>query len=186
MIKKLLFLLLILISVQAFAKIGINPDFWIISQQDYNNRVSKGRDVVLKRYIIVPDFDKKYKDVFVTKDEDAILSMFSYMLYKGKNSMVEKYIANYDPCLKINTLIVAMYHFSKKQYSQSLAYLATFDDKKYNFLKLLLIADCNYELLYSENNKNPVVKLYQNALDMAETEQFRALVNNRIKFIKYR
>jgi len=186
MIKKLFFLLLTLISLQTFANIGINPDFWIISQKVYNNRVSKGKDVILYRYIIVADFDKNYKNIFNTKDEDALLSMFSYMLYKNKTSLIEKYIANYDPSLKINTLISAMYYFSKKEYSKSIAYLLTFENKKYSFLKQLLLADCNYELLSDKNNFNSVIKLYQDALDTAETEQYKALVNNRIKFIKYR
>jgi tetratricopeptide (TPR) repeat protein len=164
----------------------MNKDFSIISQEDYNNRISKGKDVIIIRYLIVQDLDKKVEDIFVTKDEDAILSKFSYMLKKNMSSLIENYIMNHDTSIEINTLIRALYHFSKKQYSQSLSYLEKFENKKYSFLKLLLIADGNYELLSDKKNYKPVIELYQEALDNANIEQHKVLIINRIKYIKYK
>lgn len=92
MIKRILTLILFLIPLQTFASIGDNTDFWIISQNDYVNRISKGKDVILRRYIVVPNIDKKFKNIFEIKDEKAILAKFSFMLKRNKNGWIEKYI----------------------------------------------------------------------------------------------
>ncbi len=185
MIRKLLILILILISSQTFAKVGTNADFWILSQNEYTNRILKGKDVILRRYIAVPGIDPKYKNIFETIDEKALLAKFSFMLKKNKSSLIEKYISNCDNTLDINNLIKGLYYFSKNQYSQAIAYLEKFGDEEYVFLKLLLIADCNYELLQDKKNYKSILGVYQIALDNTNNEQNTSIINNRIKYIKY-
>ena len=186
MIKKILIILLILISPKSFASIGDNSDFWIVSQNDYSKMVSKGQDVVLTRYIVVPDFDKKYKDILATNDEHALLAKFSFMLKKGNNARMDKYIKDCDVSLDINNLIKGLYYFSRKKYSHAIAYLEELNNEDFIFLKLLLIADCKSELQHDKKNYKSIIEAYQIAIDCTDNEQNKSIVNNRIKYIRYR
>ncbi len=185
MIKKLLILFLVLISAHSFARIGDNINYWIISQNDYNDRISNGKDVLLRRYFIVPSIDKKYKDILVTKEEKALLAKFSFMLNKNKASWIDKYIKNCDNSLDINNLLKGLYYFSKNQYNQAIIHLEKLENKKYRFLQLLIIADCRYEMLPDKKNFKTIIGAYQIALDCTDNEQNKAIINNRIKYIKY-
>ncbi len=185
MIKKLLILFFVLISANSFARIGDNNNYWIISQNDYYNRISKGKDVLLKRYIIVPTIDKKFKDILETKDEKALLAKFSFMLNKNKASWIDKYIKGCDNSLDINNLIKGLYYFSKEQYDQAIASLEKLENKEYRFLQLLIIADCKYELLQDKKNYKTIIGVYQVALDYTDNEQNKSIIKNRIKYIKY-
>ncbi|NLK91893.1 MAG: hypothetical protein GX273_01980 [Bacteroidales bacterium] len=185
MIKKLLILFLVLISTNSFARIGDNNGYWIISQKDYNDRISKGKDVLLRRYFIVPSIDKEFKDILETKDEKALLAKFSFMLNKNKASWIDKYINNCDNSLDINNLIKGLYYFSKKQYNQAIVHVEKVENKKYRFLQLLITADCNYEMLEDKKNYKTIIGAYQVALDCTDNKQYKTIINNRIKYIKY-
>lgn len=183
--RKILILLLILFSSQIFARVGNNADFWILSQNEYSNRILKGKDVILRRYIVIPGFDKNYKDIFETTDNEALLAKFSFMLKKNKSSLIEKYIINCDNSLDINNLIKGLYYFSKKQYSRAIVYLEMPGNEDYKFFKLLLIADCKYEMLQDKKNYKSIIGVYQIAMDNTDNEQNKSIINNRIKYIKY-
>ena len=185
MIRKTLILFFILISSQTFSRVGSNSNFSIISQIEYNDRILKGKDVILKRYIVIPSIDKNFKDIFVTKNEKALLAKFSFMLNKNKNSFIEMYIRNCDSSLDINNLIKGLYYISKNKYSQAIVHLEKHNNEEYSFLKQLLIADCKYELLQDKNNYKSIIGLYQVAMDNTGNEQTKSIINNRIKYIKY-
>lgn len=176
---------MVLTSFQAFAKIGTNTDFWILSENEYNDRLLKGKDVVLRRYVVVPGIDKTYKDIFETTDEQALLAKFSFMIKKNKASLVEKYIQNCDHSLDINNLIKGLHFFSTNDYSQAIDHLEKFENEEYLFLKQLLIADCQYELLHNKKNYKSIMGAYQMAMDSTNYEQNKSIVSNRIKYIKY-
>ena len=186
MIKKVLTFLLVLISAQAFARVGTNTDYWILSQNEYNARVSKGKDVTLRRYIVIPDLDKKYKDILETTDEKSLLAKFSFMLKRNKSTLIEKYILSCDNSSDIHHLINGLYCISKNQYSKAIDHLEKFENDEYTFLKSLLIADCKYELLRDKKNYQLIIAEYQTAMDNADNEQKKSIINNRIKYIKYR
>jgi hypothetical protein len=175
----------ILISLQTFARIGQNTDYWLISESDYIMRNLNGKDVTLRRHIVVPFMDKNFKTIFETNDQEALLAKFAFMLKKNKTRWMEKYLANCDTTLHINNLIKGLYYFSQKNYSQSLFYLNRFEDKRYNFLKQLLIADCFFELLADKKDYRLIINYYQSALDMTASETYKELIHNRIKYIKY-
>lgn len=185
MIKKLLILFLVLISAKSFAMIRDNKDYWIISQKDYNERISKGKDVLLRKYIVIPSLDKQYKDIFETKDEKALLAKFSFMLDRDKVSWIDKYVNNCDNSLDINNLIKGLYYFSEKRYNQAIALLEKLENKEYRFLQLLMIADCRYEMLRDKQSYKTIIGSYQVALDCTNNEQDKAIIKNRIKYIKY-
>ena len=184
MIHKILVLLLIFISSQSFA--SNETDYWIISQNDYNILVSKGRDVILRRYIVVPDIDKKYKNIFETKDEKELLAKFSFMLKKSKMHKMDNYIKWCDNSLNINNLIKGLYCFFEKQYVQAMAHFEMLENEDFKFLKLLMIADCKYELIVDKKNFKAIIEAYQIALDSTDSEQSKSIVNNRIKYVRYR
>ncbi|MFQ3579046.1 MAG: hypothetical protein SNJ71_02765 [Bacteroidales bacterium] len=185
MVKKILILFIVLISVNSFARIGDNNNYWIISQNDYNDRISKNKDVLLRRYIIVPSIDKKFKDILETKDEKTLLAKFSFMLNKNKVSWIDKYINNCDNSLDINNLIKGLYYFSKKQYNQAIVHLEKLENKEYRFLQLLIIADCKYEMLQDKKNYKTIIGAYQVALDCTDNEKNKTIINHRIKYITY-
>lgn len=184
--KKFLILFLILFSTPAFARIGDNKDFWIISQSDYNKRISKGRDVTIRRYIVVPDFDKNFKDILETKDESPVLAKFSFMLSRNKRVWIDKLIENHEIRPEINELIKGLYYFSKKQYADALIHFEKINNQEYTFLKYLLIADCKYELASEARDVRTGIEVYQAAMDQSKNELEKLIINNRIKHIRYR
>lgn len=184
--RTITFFFLIILSTPVFSKIGANRDFTIISLNDYNINLKKGRDVILKRYIVVSDFNKNYKEIFNINDPDIILSMFSFMLKKNKSKEISRYIINCDKSKDVGLLLNGLYYFSEKEYSQSIRYLEKIQDVKFTFLKSLLIADCNYELLEDKKDYKSILQFYQISLDLAKTEQQKSIIKNRMKFIRYR
>lgn len=183
--KQFFILLGIFMSLQTFARIGQNSDYWLISESEYTMRNLNGKDVTLRRHIVVPFIDKNFKTIFETKDEEALLAKFAFMLKKNKTGWMEKYLLNCDTALHINNLIKGLYYFSQKNYSLSLFYLNNFENKNYNFLKQLLIADCFFELLADKKDYKLILNYYQSALDITASETYKILIHNRIKYIKY-
>lgn len=184
--KKILILFLILVSTQVFARIGENRDFWIISQSDFNKRISKGRDVTLRRYIVVPDFDRNFKEILETTDKQKVLAKFSFMLRRNKKVWIDKYIENQNNRLEKNELIKGLYYFSRKQYSNALIHFEKINNDEYAFLKYLLIADCKYELNYGSKDAKNSIELYQPAMDKSNNELEKLIINNRVKYIRYK
>jgi len=185
MVKYLLIFLLVIFTTPCQAKIGINRGYSIITIQEYYELLQKGKVTPLKRYIIVPEFDKNYKNILNEHDERKLLSMFSYMLKKNSENYIREYIMNYDSAIGINNLIASLYYFSRNDYAQARSYLEKFEDPDLNFLRLLLIADCTYELLINKKDFTEALNKYQVAFDSTEDELLKSIVNNRIKFIKY-
>jgi tetratricopeptide (TPR) repeat protein len=129
--------------------------------------------------------DKKFKQFSTNLNDAQWLAKFSYVLKKNKVLWIEKYMENINPESEIYPLIKALYFFSKKQYQSALTSLQTVNTTDYEALKLLLIADCRYELLPDKRNYKLVLEAYQQAIDKSPNEQNKLIVNNRIKFIKY-
>jgi len=107
------------------------------------------------------------------------------MLKKNSENYIREYIMNYDSAIGINNLIASLYYFSRNDYAQARSYLEKFEDPDLNFLRLLLIADCTYELLINKKDFTEALNKYQVAFDSTEDELLKSIVNNRIKFIKY-
>jgi hypothetical protein len=181
----LLILFFIFISPRIMAQIGENRDFWITTESDFAKRISKGRDVTLRRYIVVPDFDKNFKNILETTDEYAVLAKFSFMLRRNKTAWIDKYIENHVNKSEVNDLIKGLYYFSKKEYGNALIYLEQDNDNKYIFLKEVLIADCRYELKDFKDSKNSI-ELFQSSMDKASNDLEKIIVSNRIKHIRYK
>jgi hypothetical protein len=186
MLKKILIIMLVSIVTPIFANIGDNPGYQFISQKDYDYRFSDNENTAIWRFIIVPDFNKKYKQIKSTNDPATILAMFSFMLKKNKEERMKEYIFNCDTSLNINYLIKGLFYFSQQNYSQSINYLKQFNGDEYIFLKNLLIADCKYELLTDKGNYQFAIEIYQVVLDGTDNQQNKRIVNNRIRYIRYR
>lgn len=183
--NKILLISFIIAAIPSLAKVGKNYGFFLASQQEYENRVFGGGGVVLRRYLIVPAMDKKYKDIFKTQDPMALISKFAYMLHRDKGSAIERYISTCDHALDINHLLKALYWFSKKQYSEAILSLEKYTGEEHRFLALLLIADCQYEMLPDKTKYNTILDEYQVALDSTDNPTFKAVIRDRIKYIKY-
>jgi len=186
MIKRLFIMLFVILTLPVLAKVGENTNYWILSQTDYNLRVSKGKDVILKRFIVVPKMNSDFKTINDSNSDEEILAKYSYMLKKNKSKFLLDYIENCDTKKEINLLIKGLYYFSKKQYSKAIGFLNDFNNPTYEFIKYQLIADCRFELLSNKRDYKKVINDYQTALDIAENDTNKAIINNRIKYIKYR
>jgi len=184
--KQTILFFFFLFSIPTFGKIGINGNYSIVSQKDYEKKVSKGYNVALSKFIIVPGYNKKYKDISEVKNKYDLFAIFSFMLKKNKISKMEEYVSKCDTAFQINNLICGLYYFSQKQYLNALVYFENYMEEDFQFLKYLLIADINYELLENKNNYKLALQLYQEAFDISKREQEKTIVNNRIKNIKYR
>jgi len=171
---------------QVFAKIGENQHFWIIAQDDYDRRVVHGQDVIMRRYVVVPSIDKDYKTILQSTDEQAILAKFAYLLQTNRIERINIFMQTCDESLSIYPLIRGLYLFSMEQYSDAITALEQVTNSDYTFIKLLLLADCRYELLVDQHNYKAVIGAYQLASDSTRDELNKAIVANRIKFIKYR
>ncbi|MGE4287544.1 MAG: hypothetical protein AB7E36_02555 [Salinivirgaceae bacterium] len=178
-------LFLLMLSLQIQAQMGSNELYWIIAQDDFNERLEKHKDVVLRRYVVVPAMDKKFKQLSTDLNDSQWLAKFSFVLKKNKELWIEKYMEKLNPESEIYPLIKALYFFSKKQYQSALTSLQNVNTTDYEALKLLLIADCQYELLADKRDYKTVLKAYQQAIDNSPDEQNKLIINNRIKFIKY-
>ena len=179
-------MLFIFTSIPAYSMICKNMDYWISSEEDYNYKVSIGRDVVLKRFIVVPSFDKNYKGILTSQNDSEVLARFAFMLKKNKSKLVEEYINKCDTRLEINSLIKGLYYFSQNQYQMAISNLEHYKSIQYGFLKLLLIADCKYELLANKNDYINILSAYQTAFDFTDLQFEKTIVSNRMKYIKYR
>lgn len=173
------------ISFQTQAQMGSNDSFWIISQNDFSQRLENHKDFSLRRYVVVPAMDKKYKQLSAAIDDSQRLAKFSFVLKKNKSPWIEKYIDSFKPASEIYPLIKGLYFFSKKQYQNALASFQQVNLPEYETLKLLLIADCHYELLPNKRDYKKVLTYYQQAIDKDASELNQLIINNRIKFIKY-
>ncbi len=185
MIRKIPLILLLFVSIQAYAGIGDDNDFLIISQNEYSALVSEGEDLTSRRYIIVPALDHNYKDLLQSKDETTMLAKFSYMLKENKEEWIYEFLKNCNDTCNFTNLLKGLYYFSVNQYFQSISYLEKFENNDYRFLKLLLIADCKYEILQDKRRYNRIIVDYQQALSSTDNEQYKSIVNNRIEYIKY-
>ena len=115
-----------------------------------------------------------------------VLPKFSYMLKKNKYQHIQAYVSNCADDKEINLLILGLFYFSKKQYSKAIELLNEYKLAEYSFLKYQLIADWKYEFLSNKREYENVINDYQVALDIAKNEISKAVINNRIKHIKYR
>lgn len=184
--RYLVLVVLLVLGCQGMsARIGNNKEFWLITQAEYNKMIYLDKDVVSKRYIVLPSIDKKYRDLFKTQDEEALLAKFSYLLVKNHQEWMNRYVETCDTTLEVNGLIKGLYYLSKEHYLLAMKYFEKMDGEKHCFLRLVLIADCRFELMQDRNERKSVIAAYQRAMDVASDRQERDFVQNRMKYIRY-
>jgi len=188
MLKPYFILSAFLFLTLSLSPVGGNRDFWITTENDYRERILQNKDITLKRCLVVPAFDKKTKDIDETTDAPALLAKFTYLLSSNQFYKMEDYLKTCDNTLEINNLLRALYHLSLEQYTLTIDYLGKVKSKEYRFLKSLLLADCQYELMLFENSIDykTILEAYQAVMDFSDSELNTILVKNRIKYIKYR
>jgi len=179
----ILLLLLTITFQNSNAQFGENKNYRLISSEKYQLRIDRNKDILLRRYIVVPAFDKNKKLIFITNNPDSILIGAATLLRKGKSYKVLEYIQNCNQTENVNNLIAGLYWLSKNNYEKAHSFLLNMEIEKHNFLQLLLIADCEYEL--NRTAKQNAIISYQKAYDIATNENERQIIRNRIKFIKY-
>jgi hypothetical protein len=186
MLRKILLVFFIISTLHSLASIGLNKKYTLISQEKFENKINDGANIAIKKYIVVPQFNKNYNEILIVKEPNTIFGMFCFMLKKNMQQNMYNYKQKCDNSLNINNLIFGLYYFGLERYKEALDYFEFYKGIEYNFLKHLLIADCNFELSNYDENINNILKSYQKALDVTTNEQEKLIVNNRIKNIKYR
>lgn len=86
----------------------------------------------------------------------------------------------------VNHLIAGLFHVLKSEFQLADQELALYQGIAFVFIKNLLRADCRAELLQGGKDLKPIIQEYQAALDCTENENYRDLIRNRIKYLRYR
>lgn len=178
-------LICLILSALVYAGIGNNNLYRIISRDDFNQKIIERKDVLSKRYLVFPSLDKNYRDVLTTGDESDQLAKFAYIFKIIRSEYVLEYINRLNPESPIFNLIKGLYFFSDSKYDNAIQSLKEYHGKEFEFLKLLLIADCWYEILPDKKDHQVAIKAYQQALDCTNDGVYKTLIQNRIKFLKY-
>lgn len=90
--KFCLFLLLTIFFNAANSQTSGNQRYFLISESKYSQRLNKDKDVLFKRYIIVPDEVKDKNLLFKTGNPDSLFMGAVSLLMNGKSSKVQGYL----------------------------------------------------------------------------------------------
>jgi len=184
--KICLFLFLTILFNTADSQTTGNQRYFLISESKYSQRLNKDKDVLFKRYIIVPDEVKDKNLLFKTGNPDSLFMGAVSLLMNGKSSTVQGYLKTCNMEVPVNHLIAGLFHVLKGNFQQADQNLALYQGIAFLFIKNLLRADCSAELLQGEKDLKTIVQEYQAALDCTENENYRDLIRNRIKYLRYR
>lgn len=184
--KFCLFLLLTILFNAANSQTSGNQRYFLISESKYSQRLNKDKDVLFKRYIIIPDEVKDKNLLFKTGNPDSLLMGAVSLLMKGKSSKVEGYLKTCNMDVPVNHLIAGLFDVLKGDFQQADLELALYQGIAFVFIKNLLRADCRAELLRGGKDLKPIIQEYQAAIDCTENENYRDLIRNRIKYLRYR
>lgn len=184
--KFFLFLLLTILFKTADSQTTGNQRYFLISESKYSQRLNKEKDVLFKRYIIVPDEVQDKNLLFRTGNPDSLFLGAVSLLMNGKSSKVQVYLKTCNMEVPVNHLIAGLFHVLKGDFQQADQDLALYQGVAFVFIKNLLRADCRAELLQGGKDLKPIIQEYQVALDCTENENYRDLIRNRIKYLRYR
>ena len=90
MAKRLLISICLLNSIPIFAKNWENKNFWLTTKSVNISKVEEHKDIVLKRYVVIPYADMEYEDINNSLTDIEILSKFAYMLKWNKRSIFQR------------------------------------------------------------------------------------------------
>lgn len=181
-----LFFLLTIFFHVANSQTSGNQRYFLISESKYSQRLNKEKDVLFKRYIIVPDEVKDKNLLFETGNPDSLFMGAVSLLMNGKSSKVQGYLKTCNMEVPVNHLIAGLFHVLKSDFQQADRELGLYQGTAFVFTKNLLRADCRAELLQGGKDLKPIIQEYQAALDCTENENYRDLIRNRIKYLRYR
>ncbi|MFT3740766.1 MAG: hypothetical protein QM786_18605 [Breznakibacter sp.] len=163
------------------------PRFWLIQKSKYADRVDKGKDIVLKRYLVLPDHVKfKKGDPITDKSEEEILARFAFAAHKANEGLQDWIIDQMSEQKDFQNLLKGLRAFLENRFEGAKHYMGLYQGPSQSFLKQLVIADSYCETAIDPKNIKPLLEQYQIAFDNAPDELSKQLVNLRIKYLKYR
>ena len=162
----------------------------MISLEDYFDKQSRGRLNPAKSYLVVPKlFNKRdsFDNLKSTDTETVLCSCISLIDY-GRKEDVQEFLktGNLDGDLAL--LVEGCRYFAQSDYEKALELFNSGSGDQYVFLKLLLKADCCYQIQKANAQGNEwleVFRAYQHAYDRATDNHEKQLIKNRIKQTRY-
>lgn len=180
-----LIILILLFSSSSFARIGRNKDFCLLSISEYITALDEGHNVMIPRCVVISDINPLYKTLSLDDADEELFYKVAYMLKKNKKKQIKDLFPITHDEREIFSLLNGLYYFSQKEYRFALMALEAYDGYAFQFLKYLLIADCDSELSMAGVNYSTLLNDFQLALDKAATEVEKGIIRNRIKYIRY-
>jgi tetratricopeptide (TPR) repeat protein len=178
--------MMLIIPQLTFGQFRKKSAYNLISKEEYNKRLLKKKEVVLNKYIVVPSFLKNADDKFTSSNNtDTIVMSAATSLKHGRVRFVRKYLENNNKDTGIFALVYGLYLINKGKYAEALIHLNNCNTTSYKSLVLLLSADCRYECLSDKSQYEEIIPFYQQALDASTDLQFRDIVLNRFRFVRY-
>ncbi len=182
--KRIIGLLALLFSFNLFAQNIFSDYYEIVSMNDYYSATKQ------KKYIVVP-CDVKSDDLTGhEKNSDYIISWAFYLCEIERNRKLLQYIQELTNSKNdkdsIADLLTSIYYFAKDNYNAAILSFNKYNGCKFKFLKFLLIADSKYELLDDKFNWPDILPDYQTAYDYAQRNEYKKLIKERIKCVRYR
>lgn len=153
----------------------------IISENNYDLTTEKNNP---KKYIPIEKITKNKKLLKTSTNPDSLIIGACYLLSKKHFRKVELHLESENKH-KTTPLIQCLYHLCRGNFEKANTSITNYQNRKYEFLKSLLIADCFYELNKYQKKTEEVIKKYQYCLDISITEKQKEIINHRIKLIRY-
>lgn len=151
---KTVFQIFFVLILSALASGCSSPRYLAVTQGELQGLVKKQKDVLGKRYVIVPP---SRLSLFAESEKgslaDSLVIKVGEFIKKNKYARVEKLLksVNHDkePNDDLN-FCWALYHFFKSEYEEARDKLFSITAERYKCSKFLLLADCEYRRFCSE------------------------------------
>ncbi len=170
----------------AYAKIGINENYKIVSNAKYSKKITNS-STVYTNFIVLPELfkTKVAKNISEYSDKDSIYISAMTLLSKGKVETVLDYLEQAKDDLDSYYLLKGLCCLAKMDYTNAKNCFEKEESEKYKFLNNLLLADCVCFFSYLDNYKDQVLEYYQKAYDSSGNDRERKEVKDRIRRYKY-
>ena len=159
--------------------------YYLLNEDKYAKLSNKGDKEILKRSIVFRSINKPSKSPHLEEDETTKTSFFVYLVKKRKYNQVNEFLELHNSELNIHHFYKGLNYFMNASYSKARQELLKYDQHNFEYYKLLLLSDCEYELK-GFSSKDDIIKSYQNAFDASQTGLQKKIVKDRIKYIIYK
>ena len=188
---KKIFLITICIFICHFIYNCTPIRYTVITQDDIQDIINTKHGLPYIRYVIIPKENLKNSPSATNTSATILLDKTYEFISQKKYSKLEKYLNEMKNQFSEDNQDLnfcwALNYFIQEEYENTKDILSNIDDDKYMCVKLLLIADCDYEISRNTSNidYSSMLKRYQDALNCSNEPTWAKLIQTRMKFVRY-